>query len=72
MIVESKKISFWPIIITLNRLQRICLPELNMEYQLSENSFNETVARVQWYIELWNSMHPLICQFKEIVPVNDY
>ncbi len=66
-LLKAKRFRLWPIIITLNRLQRTCWPELNMEYQLSEKSFNETVARVQSYIEHWNSMHPLICQFKDNV-----
>lgn len=66
-LLKAKRYRLWPLIIQLDKLERTCWPETNMEYQLSEGSFNETVRRVQAYIEQWNSMHPLICQFKDNV-----
>ncbi len=65
-LLMAKRYWLWPTIISLNKLQRTCWPEKEMEYQLTEQSFHETVQRVKWYIEQWKKMEPLLCQFNNM------
>lgn len=59
----AKRYWIGPLLLSLEKLQRCCGPESYMEYVISQESFDKTVQRIIGYIESWQPMEPMICQF---------
>lgn len=66
---------YWigPLLLPLNILERCCGPETDMEYVITKKSFDEAVDRIIKYIESWQYMEPMICQFtRNILSIRDW
>lgn len=55
----------WPLLLPLSKIHRCCGPEDTMEYQVSQQRFDEKIERIVWYIDSNNQMEPIICEYKD-------